>query len=635
MLTRTQFRNFVVGTGLAIAFAPLSAHAQTPALPQGPPQSQTPPAAPSLAPARAPSPWPPPQMQASAARRAPVARTSEEKTETFSTREGQRLRLETEMGSIRIFTDATDAVRYVVRIETDRIDPGAKELTRQFSIHAQSTPAGVTISGTIPRPDLVERLQVAYELHIPRHYNVEASTHVGNIQEDDLDGRATLTTRAGNITAGRISGNARLESSGGGHITVGDVTGELRVITAGGHITVGNVSGDAILSTGGGHIHAGVTGGTAQMETGGGNISIQRAGGRGTASSGGGQINFGDAVGPIQARAAGGGVRVLRVSGPMQLDSNGGSIFLPRVESPVRASTGTGSITAWLTPTLMKTPGDSQLESRQGDIIVYVPRQLSVTIEATIDASADHHITADPSLPLKVSYVTGESGRQVHGECAVNGGGEVVYLRTAGGNIQLRYADEARLRQLMLVQQQIKEQMDAQQRLTLMIVEQSVEEMQRQTQMPSQIMQYPHLDPLLFPSNLPQAPPAGQVAPRVQTTPPSAPQPPESEVLWMKLGEFWWGGVRVDPAEQQKRLIRQMRPVYPEVARIAGIEGTVSMRLLIGKDGKVQEVKVLSGEPALRNAATDAVRQWRYQPLVLDGEPVPVVTTVNLVFQMQ
>jgi TonB family protein len=544
--------------------------------------------------------------------------------------------MDAEIGSIRIFTDATDEVRYVVRIEVDETGPVANSLTRQFVLHAQSIAGSVTISGAVARHDLLSRFQVNYELHVPRRYNLEATTQAGNIQVDDLDGRATLITNAGNITAGRIGGSARIESTGGGHVLVGDVAGDLRVATAGGHITAGNVTGSAVLSTGGGHIHAGVIGGTAQVETGGGNVSIQRAGGRVTASSGGGQINFAEASGPIQARAAGGGVRVLRVSGPMQLDSNTGSIFLPRVDSPVRASTGTGTITAWLTPTLMKTTGDSDLESKQGDIIVYVPRQLSVTIEATIDASADHHITADASLPLKVSYTTGESGREMHGECAVNGGGEVVHLRTAGGDIKLRYADEARLRQQMIVQQQIQQQMDAQQRLTLMIVEQSMEEVERQTQMAMQAaIQHSTTSPPA--GSAPAAPfqemARPRVAPHVATPPP--PAPPESEVLWMKLGEIWWGGVRVDSAEQQKRLVREVRPVYPDVAHNAGIEGTVSMRVLIGKDGMVERVDVASGEQALQDAAINAVRQWRYKPLLLDGKPVPVVTVVNLEFKLQ
>jgi TonB family protein len=227
-----------------------------------------------------------------------------------------------------------------------------------------------------------------------------------------------------------------------------------------------------------------------------------------------------------------------------------------------------------------------------------------------------------------VSYTNGESGRLMHGKCAVNGGGDVVYLRTTGGNIQLRYADEARLHQQVLVQQQIKQQMDLQQQLTLKIVEQSMEDIQKQTQKAMQVWQQAASS-----GNWATAPAPAQ-PPRASTAPTQPPSPPESQVLWMKLDEFWWGGVRVDPAEEQKRLQTQVRPVYPEVARVAGIEGTVSMRVLIGKEGKVEQLRVVSGEEALRNAAIDAVRQWRYQPLLLNGEPVSVFTVVNLEFRL-
>ncbi len=107
---------------------------------------------------------------------------------------------------------------------------------------------------------------MTYELHVPRRYNVDVTTHAGNIEVGDVDGRVNLITDGGNITAGRVTGGgirqpgvpvARLESVGGGHISVRDVTGDLKAMTAGGHITAGNISGDANLSTGGGHIHAG------------------------------------------------------------------------------------------------------------------------------------------------------------------------------------------------------------------------------------------------------------------------------------------------------------------------------------------------------------------------------------------
>ena len=91
----------------------------------------------------------------------------------------------------------------------------------------------------------------------------------------------------------------------------------------------------------------------------------------------------------------------------------------------------------------------------------------------------------------------------------------------------------------------------------------------------------------------------------------------------------------MDPAEQEARRVKEVKPVYPDVARQAGIEGIVSMRVLINKEGAVEKVDVISGEQALQMAAITAVRQWRYQPFVLEGNAVPVMTTVNVKFQIQ
>jgi TonB family protein len=599
--------------------------AQAPARPavQGMPQA-----------GQAPTPWPA-RPAAAPTRLARATGESEERAGTLETHNGLRLRLETDIGSVRIFTDAIGQVRYRVLIQTGDRGAEAQQNIHQFNLHAQDGATGVVISGQL-RPELRERMWVTYELHVPRTYNIDVTTQAGNIQMDDIDGRISLITRGGNISAGKVSGgsrqqgipSARLESRGGGHISVMDVTGDLRAVTVGGHITAGNVSGDAMLSTGGGHIHAGSIGGVAQLETGGGNISVERAGSRVTASSGGGQISFGEAAGAIQARTTGGGIRVLRVAGPMQLDSNGGSIFLTKVENSVHASTGTGSITAWLSPSLKVTSG-SQLESGQGDIVVYVPRKLQVTIEATIDTGLGHHIVADPSLPMKITYLTGDSGKEEKGECAINGGGEILRLRAMQGNIQLRYMDEAFLRQQELIQQQIHQEIEMQQRMIQTFVLQSVDEMNRQML----VLSPPATPaPMALPATAPRVPVAqpGMMPPPA----PATPALPPTEIMWMKLGEFWWGGVRVDPIEQETRRIVEVRPVYPEIARQSGIEGTVSMRVLINKDGAVEKVDVLSGEQALQDDAVAAVRRWRYKPFLLEDKPVPVVTVVNLEFRL-
>lgn len=85
---------------------------------------------------------------------------------------------------------------------------------------------------------------------------------------------------------------------------------------------------------------------------------------------------------------------------------------------------------------------------------------------------------------------------------------------------------------------------------------------------------------------------------------------------------------------QQTKLVRQVRPVYPAEAKAGGVSGVVSLNVVIGKDGKVREVTVASGPTALVAAAVEAVRQWEYQPTLVNGEPVEVMSTVELNFTL-
>lgn len=82
-------------------------------------------------------------------------------------------------------------------------------------------------------------------------------------------------------------------------------------------------------------------------------------------------------------------------------------------------------------------------------------------------------------------------------------------------------------------------------------------------------------------------------------------------------------------------IIRQVLPVYPAIARTAHISGTVVLHAIIAKDGTVQELQVLSGPPLLRNAALEAVKQWRYRPTMLNNQAVKVDTTVTVIFNQE
>ena len=81
-------------------------------------------------------------------------------------------------------------------------------------------------------------------------------------------------------------------------------------------------------------------------------------------------------------------------------------------------------------------------------------------------------------------------------------------------------------------------------------------------------------------------------------------------------------------------IVTQTRPLYPALARQARIQGNVVLHAIIDKDGKVAQLEVISGHPLLVQAALDAVKQWRYKPTLLNGDPVEVDTTITVTFTM-
>jgi len=92
--------------------------------------------------------------------------------------------------------------------------------------------------------------------------------------------------------------------------------------------------------------------------------------------------------------------------------------------------------------------------------------------------------------------------------------------------------------------------------------------------------------------------------------------------------------VRVSSGVAQGLLVRQVRPQYPSLARQARIQGTVVLQAVIGKDGTVQDLRVVSGHPMLTGAAIEAVKQWLFRPYYLNGEPVAVDTQINVNFTL-
>jgi TonB family protein len=92
--------------------------------------------------------------------------------------------------------------------------------------------------------------------------------------------------------------------------------------------------------------------------------------------------------------------------------------------------------------------------------------------------------------------------------------------------------------------------------------------------------------------------------------------------------------VRVSGTAQKAKLIKKVQPVYPPLARQTRISGTVRLQVLIDSDGTVASLQILSGHPLLEQAALDAVLQWQYEPTLLNGKPVSVISDIDVVFSI-
>ena len=81
-------------------------------------------------------------------------------------------------------------------------------------------------------------------------------------------------------------------------------------------------------------------------------------------------------------------------------------------------------------------------------------------------------------------------------------------------------------------------------------------------------------------------------------------------------------------------LIHRVEPMYPTLARQIGRAGRVELRAAIATDGTIQSLQVVSGDPLFYQSALDAVRQWRYRPTVLNGQPVEIDTFITVIYNI-
>jgi hypothetical protein len=269
------------------------------------------------------------------------------------------------------------------------------------------------------------------EIRVPRALRrIRVEGRGDSVEVYDLSGQVEVASGGAKIRIDRVAGDVAVRT-GGGQVWLGTLGGSVRCFSGGGRITAGSIAGEAELATQGGEIAIGQVAGPLRASSGGGGIKVERAGQGATLTTAGGSIEVGQAGGPVVAQSAAGAIQV-RSSANVRCNSGNGAIRLSAVSGQLRASTALGGIVADLAAG--GTIRDSEIAAVLGDITVFIPSNLAVTVQATNTGSAASRIVSDfPEIQPRPAY-----GARMEAGGTVNGGGPVLKLSTSGGTIYLR-----------------------------------------------------------------------------------------------------------------------------------------------------------------------------------------------------
>jgi hypothetical protein len=357
----------------------------------------------------------------------------EETTGTLpATREFRAL---TDMGSLQVQGSASQ-VTYVVRKRSGAdSEEAARKQFEQLKITASKVGDVVVLEGRMLGRS-INHLAADFAVQIPRLTQVvRAETRGGTLALSAIQGSVTGMTGGGNVKLDDLAGPVKVET-GGGNMEAVNVTADMFLRSGGGNISVDRVSGQLMVRTGGGRIKIG-TSGAATLSTGGGNIEIGRCNGELHADSGGGNLNLGEVMGPVTAETGGGSVRMASAQGNVRVRTGGGSVELWKVGQGANVETGAGAVTVQFVGTRGQFH-DSFLHTASGNMVVYLPSDLGVSVHASTEMSNGTGIKSEfPGLTI-----TSEGGqygpKSMWAEGSLNGGGPVLRVRTTIGQIDFR-----------------------------------------------------------------------------------------------------------------------------------------------------------------------------------------------------
>ena len=331
---------------------------------------------------------------------------------SFSVSPGGKLTIAADRGAINVAVGSEDKVLVKVFRKVTRLSEA--EAQKAFAEHEVTfTQEGneVTVRAKATRkPSLWRRfwsrLQVRYEVTVPKKFNLDLNTAGGSIGLAELCGEALLKTAGGSLKLGLIEGKVTGRTAGGS-ITLEGAKGPVDLETSGGSIKLGAIDGAVRAHTAGGSITLGTASGSANLETAGGNITVT------------------EASADLRGRTAGGSITVGKAHAKADVQTSGGSIRVDEAAYSIRAGTSGGSVTVGLASSPQE---DCLLESSAGSIRLTAPANLSAELDAHANAGSvvsDLPVTVQGEI--KRSSLKGKLGE----------GGKLIRLRTSAGSIHI------------------------------------------------------------------------------------------------------------------------------------------------------------------------------------------------------
>ncbi len=336
-------------------------------------------------------------------------------------------------GTVVVRGGTESGVSYTIRQHVKAASDTEARLQLRNIIVRNSTRAGWnTLSVLAGDPAIISSEMY---LTVPRNLRqVMVSSRGGNVEAYDLDGSMEAETVGGRVQMDRIGANV-LAKTGGSDIRIGRVGGTVRCFSGGGSIQVDRAGGETWCETAGGEIVVGEALGVVHATTAGGSIRVGHAAMAVVARSDGGLIEVGRSGGLVTAQTRGGSIEVGSSAG-VECESAAGAIRVRGLGGPLRAQTAMGSILAELLPGMRMQ--ESTLNTGSGDVTVFIPSNLSVSVQALSDGRNRMPRIVSDFPEIRVRPAGAERLGAITAEGSLNGGGPLLRITANSGSVFLR-----------------------------------------------------------------------------------------------------------------------------------------------------------------------------------------------------